>query len=82
MDANSCWCTDTEYAIVELELAAVEWAIEPAPSYHLGWSARRAAGCYVLMIFAICMSRCRDYPGSRDCREKLRGGHSGSRLSA
>lgn len=48
VDANSRWCTDTEsrYAIVELELAAVEWAMRKCrhPSrpvlhhgHHHGW---------------------------------------------
>jgi hypothetical protein len=38
IDANSRWCTDTEsrYAIVELELAAVEWAIRKCKLYLLG----------------------------------------------
>ena len=38
VDANSRWCTNTEsgYAIVELELAAVEWAMRKCPLYLLG----------------------------------------------
>ncbi|XP_046640190.1 uncharacterized protein K02A2.6-like [Daphnia pulicaria] len=38
VDANSRWCTDTEsrYAIVELELAAVEWAMRKCRLYLLG----------------------------------------------
>jgi hypothetical protein len=38
VDANSRWCTDTEsrYAIVELELAAVEWAIRKCRLYLSG----------------------------------------------
>jgi hypothetical protein len=38
VDANSRWCTDTEshYAIVELELAAVEWAMQKCRLYLLG----------------------------------------------
>ncbi|KZR99649.1 Uncharacterized protein APZ42_004403, partial [Daphnia magna] len=38
VDANSRWCTDTEsrYAIVELELAAVEWAMRKCKLYLLG----------------------------------------------
>jgi len=38
VDANSRWCTDTEsrYAIVELELAAVEWARRKCRLYLLG----------------------------------------------
>jgi hypothetical protein len=38
VDANSRWCTDTEsrYAIVELELAAVEWAIRNCRLYLSG----------------------------------------------
>lgn len=38
VDANSRWCTDTEsrYAIVELELAAVEWAMTKCRLYPLG----------------------------------------------
>jgi hypothetical protein len=38
IDANSRWCTDTEsrYAIVELELAAVEWAIRKCKLYLMG----------------------------------------------
>ncbi len=38
VDANSRWCTDTEtrYAIVELELAAVEWAMRKCNLYLLG----------------------------------------------
>ena len=40
VDANSRWCTDTEsqYAIVELELAAVEWAMRKCRLYLLGLS--------------------------------------------
>ena len=38
IDANSRWCFDTEsrYAIVELELAAVEWAMRKCQLYLLG----------------------------------------------
>jgi hypothetical protein len=38
VDANFRWCTDTEsrYAIVELELAAVEWAMQKCRLYLLG----------------------------------------------
>ena len=38
VDANSRWCTDTEsrYAFVELELAAVEWAMRKCRLYLLG----------------------------------------------
>jgi hypothetical protein len=38
IDANSRWCTDTEsrYAIVELELAAAEWAIRKCKLYLKG----------------------------------------------
>ena len=38
VDANSRWCTDVEsrYAIVELELAAVEWAIRKCRLYLSG----------------------------------------------
>jgi hypothetical protein len=38
IDANSRWCTDTEsrYAIVELELAAVKWAMRKCRLYLLG----------------------------------------------
>ena len=38
VDANSRWCTDTEsrYAFVELELAAVEWAIRKCRFYLSG----------------------------------------------
>ncbi len=38
IDANSRWCTPTEsrYAIVELELAAAEWAIRKSKLYLLG----------------------------------------------
>jgi hypothetical protein len=38
IDANSRCCTDTEsrYAIVELEFAAVEWAIRKCKLYLLG----------------------------------------------
>ncbi|KZS03352.1 Uncharacterized protein APZ42_033934 [Daphnia magna] len=40
IDANSRWCTPTElrYAIVELELAAAEWAIRNCKLYLLGLS--------------------------------------------
>jgi hypothetical protein len=38
VDANLRWCTDTKtrYAIVELELAAVEWAMRKCKLYLLG----------------------------------------------
>jgi len=38
VDANSRWCTDTEtrYSIVELELAAVEWAMRKCRLYLIG----------------------------------------------
>ena len=38
VDANSRWCSDTEtrYAIVELELAGVEWAVKKNRLYLLG----------------------------------------------
>jgi hypothetical protein len=38
VDPNSRWCTDTEsrYAIAELELVAVEWAMRKCRLYLLG----------------------------------------------
>lgn len=38
MNASSRWCTDVElrYAIVELELASVEWAIRKCQLYLSG----------------------------------------------
>lgn len=46
VDANSRWCSDTEtrYAIVELELAAVEWAMRKCRLYLLGLP------CFTLVV--------------------------------
>ena len=39
VDANSCWYSDTKsrYAIADLELAAVEWAIRKCRLYLSGF---------------------------------------------